>query len=118
MSRPRPERLDPPLPSGLADAIYRQPAAPDLLETAGVAAYRLGDLEAAMVWLGRATAPILSPRILGNLGVVAWQTRKPEIARRLFRRALSLDPASAPTHNSLGVAFGRACPGVGAALHQ
>lgn len=104
--RPGAARLAPPPIPGLADALLKNPAAPNLLEPAGVAAYRQGDLPSALTWLGRSAAATMTPRLLGNLGVVAWQAGRPRTARRHFRRALALDPAAAPVHNSLGVALG------------
>ena len=111
-------RLDPPRAPGLAEALRREPAAPHLLEPAGVEAYGAGDLPAAMGWLARALAAAPTARLLGNLGVVAWQRGEPALARRLLRRTLALDPAAAAAHNSLGVALGRARAGAGAASHR
>ena len=111
MSRPVLSRLAPPRIPGLAQALRLDPAATHLLEPAGVEAYGAGDLRQAMGWLGRALAAAPTPRLLGNLGVVAWQAGEARLAGRLFRRTLALDPAAAAAHNSLGVALGRAGSG-------
>jgi predicted O-linked N-acetylglucosamine transferase (SPINDLY family) len=108
----------PPSLPGLADALRQQPAAPELLEAAGVAAYRQGDLSTTIAWLARAAAARASPRLLGNLGVVAWQAAKPELARCLLRRSLALEPAAAPVLNSLGVALGSHDAQAAAGLHR
>ena len=97
-------RLVPPRTPGLARALSQDPSAQRLLEPAGVEAYGAGDLRAAMGWLARAAAVAPTSRLLGNLGVVAWQAGEAGLARRLFRRTLALDPAAAAVHNSLGVA--------------
>ena len=39
------------------------------------------------------------------LGLVALQSGNPEGAIELFKRALSLEPSSAWTHNNLGIAY-------------
>jgi len=111
-------RLAPPAIPGLADALRQNPGAADLLEPAGIATYRQGDLAATIAWLARAAAAAPSPRLLGNLGVVAWQAGRPLLAHRLFRRSLALDPIAAPVLNSLGVALGRDDPEAGASAHR
>jgi predicted O-linked N-acetylglucosamine transferase (SPINDLY family) len=115
---PRASRHGPPSIPGLAAALAETPGHPGLLEPAGVEAYRRGDLAATLAWLGRAVAAAPESRLLGNLGVVAWQAKRPGAARRLFRRTLALDPASAAVLNSLGVALGPERPGAGAPAHR
>lgn len=115
---PRAIRLVPPSVPGLAEALHRDPGAPHLLEPAGLAAYRQGNLATTIVWLARAAAAATDARLLGNLGVVAWQASQPDLARRTFRRSLALHPAAAPVLNSLGVALGRDAPEAGAGAHR
>jgi protein O-GlcNAc transferase len=95
-------RLARPDMPGLAAALVQQPATAGLFEHAALEPYRQGRPEAALRWLARAAAIAPSARLLGNLGVVAWQAAD-SAAGRFLRRALALDPAAAAVHNSFGV---------------
>lgn len=111
-------RLALPSVPGLREALLQNPDAPNLLEASGVASYREGDLSAAIAWLGRAAAASASARLLGNLGVVAWQAGRRPLAASVFRRSLALDPASAAVLNSLGVALLRDDAEAAACAHR
>jgi protein O-GlcNAc transferase len=116
-SHPSRTRLARPDTPGLAAAIAQQPATAGLFEHAALEPYRQGRPGAAMRWLARAAAIASSARLLGNLGVVAWQAADPA-AGRFLRRALALDPAAAAALNSLGVTLLSDDPRAAARAHR
>ncbi|MEJ8567428.1 tetratricopeptide repeat protein [Elongatibacter sediminis] len=79
-----------------AEALIRrayslQPNDPSITDSMGWVAYRLGRLEEAVDFLGRAWRMENNPEIAAHLGEVLWQQGRVEEARDIWRQGLAVD---------------------------
>jgi tetratricopeptide (TPR) repeat protein len=77
----------------IARAMQLKPNDPAVMDSWGWLHYRLGNLEVAVDYLERAYRLFKDPEIAAHLGEVLWESGRKEEARRIWRGALSTDPA-------------------------
>jgi tetratricopeptide (TPR) repeat protein len=73
-------------------AILLAPKDPAILDSMGWVMFRLGRIDAAIIWLRRAHAISRDGEIAAHLGEALWHTGKRREARRIWQRALAIDP--------------------------
>ena len=73
-------------------ALAIRPHDPYILDSMGWVQYKLGNTEAALEFLERAHALRLDPVIAAHLGEIYWQTGERERARKIWERAIKIDP--------------------------
>lgn len=73
-------------------ALAISPDDPAILDSMGWVLFKLGRPEEAIIWLRRAHTLSRDGEIAAHLGEALWQTGKRGEARRIWKRALAIDP--------------------------
>lgn len=76
----------------IEQALALAPDDPAVIDSMGWVLFRLGEHAAALPWLRRAWAQAQDAEIAAHLGEVLWTLGEQREARRIWQRALSLDP--------------------------